>query len=175
MDEPKRLSVDLDIIISLKITRDELEKYLSKIVETSTFTRLELDEMRSYNGDIPKAHYKFIFYSVFPNRNKKGDIISNPEREILLDVLFADNHYPTVIESALETEWLLQTNKPLIVRTPDINSITGDKLTAFASNTTGVPYNMEKEKEIMKQLFDVGCLFHLLTDMGVQKIIYRIS
>jgi hypothetical protein len=169
MEEPKRFSVDIDIIISPKISREELEKYLSKIVELSAFTRMELDEKRSYNGDIPKAHYKFIFNSNFPNRDKEGNVISNPEREILLDVLFADNHYPTVIERALETEWLLQTDKPVIVRTPDINSITGDKLTAFAPNTTGVSYYMEKEKEIMKQLFDVGCLFHLLTDIEVFK------
>lgn len=169
MKEPKRFSVDIDIIISPKIIREELEKHLSKIVETSAFIRIELDEKRSYNGDIPKAHYKFIFISNFLNRNKGGNVISNPEREILLDILFADNHYPTVIERALETEWLLQTDKPVIVKTPDINSITGDKLTAFAPNTTGVPYNMEKEKEIMKQLFDVGCLFHLLTDVEVFK------
>lgn len=130
---------------------------------------MKLDEKRSYNGDIPKAHYEFIFNSNFPNRNKEGDIISNPEREILLDVLFAENHYPALINKALETEWLLQTDKPIIVRTPDINSITGDKLSAFAPNTVGVPYNMDKEKEIMKQLFDVGCLFHLLTDMEIFK------
>ncbi|MDP2237866.1 MAG: nucleotidyl transferase AbiEii/AbiGii toxin family protein [Bacteroidales bacterium] len=104
-----------------------------------------------------------------------GNVISNPEREFLLDVLFADNHYPTVIEKALVTEWLLQTNEPVIVRTPDINSITGDKLTAFAPNTTGVPYKMDKEKEIMKQLFDVGCLFNLLTDMEVFKKSYTES
>ncbi len=169
MEEPKRFSVDIDIIISPKISREELEKYLSKIVKTSAFTRMELDEKRSYNGNIPKAHYKFIFNSNFPNRNIEGNVISNPEREILLDILFADNHYPTVIERALETEWLLQTDKPVIVKTPDINSITGDKLTAFAPNTTGVPYNMDKEKEIMKQLFDIGCLFHLLTDVEVFK------
>ena len=169
MEEPKRFSVDIDIIISPKIKREELEKYLSKIIETSAFTRMELDEKRSYNGDNPKAHYKFIFKSNFANKNTEGKVISNPEREILLDVLFADNHYPTLIDKALETEWLLQNDKPVIVRTPDINSITGDKLTAFAPNTTGVPYNMEKEKEIMKQLFDVGCLFHLLTDMEVFK------
>ena len=169
MEEPKRFSVDIDIIISPKISREELEKYLSKIVETSAFTRMKLDEKRSYQGSIPKAHYEFFFNSNFANKNKEGKVISNPEREILLDVLFADNHYPTVIERALETEWLLQNDKPVIVKTPDINSITGDKLTAFAPNTTGVPYNMEKEKEIMKQLFDVGCLFHLLTDMEVFK------
>lgn len=169
MEEPKRFSVDLDIIISPKIKRKELEKYLSKIIDNSAFTTMELDEKRSYNGDIPKAHYKFIFNSNFPNRNKEGNVISNPEREILLDVLFADNHYPTVIERELKTEWLLQTDKPVIVRIPDINSITGDKLTAFAPNTTGVLYNMGKEKEIMKQLFDVGCLFLLLNDMTVFK------
>lgn len=169
MEEPKRFSVDIDIVISPKIKKEELEEYLSKIIETSAFTRIELDEKRSYNGNIPKAHYKFIFDSNFTNRNREGNVVSNPEREILLDVLFADNPYPVVIERAIETEWLLQTDKPVFVRTPDINSITGDKLTAFAPNTTGVPYNMDKEKEIMKQLFDVGCLFHLLTDVEVFK------
>ena len=104
MEEPKRFSVDIDIIISPKISREELEKYLSKIVETSAFTRMKLDEKRSYQGSIPKAHYEFFFNSNFANKNKEGKVISNPEREILLDVLFADNHYPTVIERALETE-----------------------------------------------------------------------
>ena len=169
LDEPKRFSVDIDIVISPKIQKEDLEKHLSKIIEAGVFTKIQLDEKRSYNGNIPKAHYKFIFDSNFPNRNKEGNVISNPEREILLDVLFADNPYPTIIERTVETEWVLQKDKPVIVRTPDINSITGDKLTAFAPNTTGVPYNMDKEKEIMKQLFDVGCLFHLLTDVEVFK------
>lgn len=169
MEEPRRFSVDIDIIISPKISREELEKCLSEVANSSAFVRVELDEKRSYLGDIPKAHYKFIYNSNFANRNKDGNVISNPDREILLDILFSDNHYPTVIEIALDTEWLLKTGKPVIVRTPDINSITGDKLTAFAPNTTGVPYNMEKEKEIIKQLFDVGCLFPLLTDIEVFK------
>ncbi len=172
MDEPRRFSVDNDIIVNPKIGRGVLEKFLSKIVETSAFTRMKLDEKRSYNGDIPKAHYGFFFNSNFANKNKEGKVISNPEREILLDILFAENHYPTVIKKTLETEWLLQTGKPVIVSIPDINSITGDKLTAFAPNTTGVPYNLGKEKEILKQLFDVGCLFHLLTDIEVFKKSY---
>ena len=169
MDEPKRFSVDIDIIVSPKISRKELEIFLTKIVESSTFVRMKLNEKRSYKGSIPKAHYEFFFTSNFANKNTKGIVISNPEREILLDVLFADNHYPTLVAKALDTEWLSQTDKPVIVKMPDINSITGDKLTAFAPNTTGVPYKMDKEKEIMKQLFDVGCLFHLLTDMEVFK------
>jgi len=52
---------------------------------------------------------------------------------------------------------------------PNVNSVTGDKLTAFAPNTTGVPYGIDKEKEIMKQLFDVGCLFDEISDIEVVK------
>jgi hypothetical protein len=130
---------------------------------------MELDEKRSYKKGIPKAHYKFIFNSNFPNRNKEGNVDSNPEREILLDILFAENHYPTIVNRPIETEWLIQKEEPLNVSTPDVNSITGDKLTAFAPNTTGVPYGVEKEKETMKQLFDVGCLFDLITDIEIFK------
>ncbi len=169
MKEPKRFSVDIDIIVSPKIDKEELEKYLSKIAQTSAFARMELDERRSYQGDIPKAHYKFIYKSNFANKNQEGQVISNPEREILLDIIFAENHYPKLVEILLETEWLIQNDKPVTVTTPDINSILGDKLTAFAPNTTGVPYNAEKEKEILKQLFDIGSLFALLTDIAVFK------
>lgn len=169
MKEPKRFSVDIDIIISPKISKEELERHLSEIIATSAFERLELDERRSYQGDIPKAHYKFIYNSNFANKNQNGLVISNPEREILLDILFAESHYPTLIEIPLETEWILQKDKYISVTTPDINSILGDKLTAFAPNTTGVPYNAEKEKEILKQLFDIGHLFDLLTDIKIFK------
>jgi hypothetical protein len=80
-----------------------------------------------------------------------------------------ENHYPKLVETSLGTEWILQTDKSVLVITPDINSILGDKLTAFAPNTTGIPYNAEKEKEILKQLFDIGNLFDLLTDITVFK------
>src|SRR5690554_1107780 len=177
MKEPKRFSVDIDIIVSPKTGKEELEKHLSEIEKTSVFTRVELDERRSYQGDpsamlrtsIPKAHYKCIYNSNFANKNQQGQVISNPEREILLDILFAENHYPTLINIPLETEWILQTDKSVLVTTPDINSILGDKLTAFAPNTTGILYNVEKEKEILKQLFDIVNLFDLLTDITVFK------
>lgn len=169
MEEPKRFSVDIDIIVHPKINQKELEAFLTKIEASSEFIRMELDERRSYKSGIPKAHYKFIYSSNFANKNKEGQVISNPEREILLDVLFAENHYPLIVERVLETEWITQTGNSVIIKTPDINSITGDKLTAFAPNTTGIPYNEEKEKEILKQLFDVGSLFPLLTDMEIFK------
>ena len=42
LNQPKRFSVDIDIIISPEITRDILEKYLSKIVQTGAFKRHEI-------------------------------------------------------------------------------------------------------------------------------------
>jgi hypothetical protein len=169
LDEPKRFSVDIDIILHPRITRPELEGILSKIVEVSVFQKVELDSRRSYIGEIPKAHYKFIFLSNFSNRGSDGSVVSIPEREILLDIVFEDTHYPRVVHRLIETEWLLQVGRPVQVKTPDVNSITGDKLTAYAPNTTGVPYKVGKEKEIIKQLFDIGCLFHMITDIEVVK------
>ncbi len=169
MQEPKRFSVDIDIIISPKMGKEELERFLLKIEEKSAFNRMELDERRSYKGAIPKAHYKFIYNSNFATRTVAEEVVFKPEREILLDILFAENHYPQLVEIPLETDWLLQDDKRIVVRTPDINSILGDKLTAFAPNTTGIPYKAQKEKEILKQLFDIGNLFDLITDVDIFK------
>jgi hypothetical protein len=175
LEQPKRFSVDIDIIVNPAITKEVLEGYLFKITESGAFKRIVLDERRSYKDGIPKAHYKFIFVSNFAAKNKEGKVISNPEREILLDIIFADNHYPKLVSRPIQTEWLIQKDEPLVVKTPDINSIAGDKLTAFAPNTTGIPYNVEKEKEILKQLYDIGCLFDLLTDLEVFKASYTES
>jgi len=167
--QPKRFSVDVDIVVSPSVSRNKLEEYLSKVTESGVFLRVTLDEKRSYKSGVPKAHYKFDFNSVFPSRNKEGDVVSNPEREILLDVQFSENHYPTLVHLPIRTDWVTQKDEPVLVTMPDINSIAGDKLTAFAPNTVGVSYGVGKEKEIIKQLFDVGCLFDLLSDLEVFK------
>jgi hypothetical protein len=175
MEQPKRFSVDIDIIVSPLIEKEKLEGFLSEIVGSSAFIRMDLDEKRSYKSGIPKAHYKFIYNSSFTSKNKVGDVVSKPEREILLDIVFADNHYPVLVDRQIRTEWLIQEGESLVVKIPDINSIAGDKLTAFAPNTTGVPYGVEKGKEIIKQLFDVGCLFDLLTDLEIFKKSFKES
>lgn len=175
MEKPLRFSVDIDIIINPAITKEVLESHLSKITKSSEFVRMELDERRSYKEGIPKAHYKFIYLSNVSTRTKEGTIISNPEREILLDVLFSENPYPVLIESEIKTDWVSMTGNPLKVKMPDVNSIAGDKLVAFAPCTTGVPYGLEKEKEIVKQLFDVGNLFHLIEDMEIFRTSYFTS
>ena len=55
---------------------------------------------------------------------------------------------------------------------PSIESITGDKLTAFAPKTIGIRYSfltekgIDKSTEIIKQLFDIGQLFDKIQDFG---------
>jgi hypothetical protein len=166
LERPARFSVDIDIIVNPRIEREELESHLSKIVG-DVFARVELDDRRSYKGKIPKAHYKFIYKSNLISKNQDGLIVQNPDREILLDVLFAENPYPVLKEKPINTEWLKQNGAPLTVFVPCENSIAGDKLTAYAPNTIGVPYKAAKEKEIIKQLFDVGTLIDVLSDIEV--------
>lgn len=159
MDEPARFSVDIDIIVPKNTTREIIEELLSGVIGNSIFKRIELDERRSYNGEIPKAHYKFIYDSHAINK----------EQEILLDILFEENSYPQLIQRPITCEWTNHEGDPILVTTPDINAITGDKLTAFAPQTIGVPYGKEKEKEIIKQLFDVGTLFDLVDNIETLK------
>ena len=169
LDQPKRFSVDIDIILDPSIKKADLESYLGKIVNSSSFIRMELDERRSYQPGIPKAHYKFFYLSNFSSRDRDGQPISNPERETLLDIVFTENPYPVLVERSLQTEWLDTDGEIAKVNMPDADSITGDKMTPFAPNTTGVPYGIEKEKEIMKQLFDIGCLFDHIVDIEIVK------
>jgi hypothetical protein len=128
---------------------------------------MSLDERRSFKGKIPKAHYKFIYKSNQVGKNQVGQVVQNPDREILLDVLFAENPYPVLKEKPINTEWLKQIGEPLSVNIPCENSIAGDKLTAYAPTTIGVPYKVDKEKEIIKQLFDISTLFDVLSNVDI--------
>ena len=58
------------------------------------------------------------------------------------------------------------------VRIPKIDAPLGDKLTAFAPNTTGVPFASPRRMEdsahqVFKQLFDVARLFDDFSDLSV--------
>jgi hypothetical protein len=87
--------------------------------------------------------------------------LDNQESHILLDILKEDIHYQDIIEFPIDSTFVSQENDPVMVRLPDFNNILGDKLTAFAPNTTGIPYrkgNKEMGMEIIKQMYDIGCL-----------------
>jgi len=152
LKEPKRFSIDIDIIT--ESTKEELEKILDKVIESNTFIKYEPDKRKSGVG-IPKAHYKFYFESDF----LKG------QAYVLLDVLFDENKYPSVSEISIASSWIKNEGDPEKVFIPTVESIIGDKMTAFAPNTTGIPYNKGKNLEIIKQLYDIGNLFDLVEDI----------
>lgn len=156
LQEGNRFSIDIDIISNTK--REDLENILNKVIETSHFTEWKLDEHRSYQKGVPKAHYKFSFKT---NQGGSGTI--------LLDVLIEDSIYPEQIETDIITKWI-ETDNLTKVTVPSIDAITGDKLTAFAPNTIGIPYFKGKDNqpfsmEICKQLFDLGKLFEQIENL----------
>ena len=161
LNEGNRFSIDIDIISSIE--RKELEAILDTVIANSHFTKHVLNERRSYKEGVPKAHYTFEFQSVY-NPNVPGTI--------LLDILFDSPHYPELIESPIETPWLSVNGTVTTVMTPSVNAICGDKLTAFAPETIGIPYYKQDQlfaMEICKQLFDLSKLFESITDMATVK------
>jgi predicted nucleotidyltransferase component of viral defense system len=156
LEEGNRFSIDTDIIS--KTDKEDLETILNKVIETSQFTEWKLDEHRSYQPGVPKAHYKFSFET-----NLQGS------GTILLDVLVEDSIYPELIERPVATKWI-ETDGETLVTLPSIDSIAGDKLTAFAPNTVGIPYFKGKDNqpfsmEICKQFFDLSKLFERIENM----------
>ena len=165
LDEGNRFSIDIDIISNTK--RDKLEAVLSKVIESSRFTGFELDEHRSYKQGVPKAHYTLSYESSL-NGAYAGTV--------LLDVLIEDSPYPEIIEKEIKAKWI-ETEDKTFVQVPTVDAITGDKLTAFAPNTIGIPYKKSGQSatmEICKQLYDLSKLFEQITSVEVVAESFRI-
>ena len=159
LEPANRFSIDVDITTPL--TKEELEKGLGKIIETSHFTSWTPDKRENPLG-IPKAHYLFEFDSVF-NKNANN---------ILLDVVFDEISHTEIMKVPIENNWL-STEDPIVEATvPSIDSILGDKLTAFAPSTIGVPYNKDKNVEIIKQLYDVNFVLDHAENLQIVKTTY---
>lgn len=58
------------------------------------------------------------------------------------------------------------------VTIPDLNCILGDKLTAFAPHTTGIPLGVGKDVEVLKQMYDVASLIQEMDDFDLVKKTY---
>lgn len=151
LDEPKRLSIDVDIITSEK--EDKISKALDGLIKAGIFNKWE-EDTREEKG-IPKKHFKVYYDSVI---DKKYPAY------VLLDVLFADNPYPKTLEKII-TSSLFEVDEDVSITIPTINGILGDKLTAFAPKTTGIPFGEGKDMQINKQLFDIGVLFEKADDL----------
>ncbi|NQE05624.1 hypothetical protein C5S32_07125 [ANME-1 cluster archaeon GoMg1] len=149
--ELKRLSIDLDII-----TEDEdiaLFDTFDKIIQEGLFKKWEEDK-RPTEHKIPKSHFKFYYISSMENR----------EAYVLLDIVKMPPPFSETIEKPIILP-LFEVEKEVKVPIPSVNSFVGDKLSAFAPTTIGIPYGKGKSMEILKQLFDLGILFEYITDL----------
>lgn len=164
LKEPKRFSIDIDIIITKKT--DDLQSIFDKIIEDSVFTKVEKDERKS-KSTIDKEHYKFFY------KTKTKSL--GFEQYILLDILYEDSHYgENMIELEITSPFTSSEKENHKVTVPKPESILGDKMTAFAPKTTGIKYKIEKEVEIIKQLFDVGKLFDIVEDIEIVSSVFNL-
>lgn len=155
----KRLSIDIDIIIPNSI--NNLETILDEIVKSQGFIRWELQE-RNASSKIKKEHYK-LYYSPLHKTIKD-------EEYVLLDILYEQVTYQNLISLPIQSDFVPQSGTPLTVEVPSLEDILGDKMTAFAPNTTGIPYyknGNSMSMEIIKQLYDIGNLFDVASNAKV--------
>ncbi len=156
----KRLSIDIDIIIQ---RNTELNNILSNIVSQKYFTGFKIQN-RKISSNIQKSHFKLYYKPVF--RTNKT------EEFILLDVLFEKSQYLNTTTIPVHSLFVKQLDEPVYAKVPDFNNILGDKLTAFAPETTGIPYEKNGKvmgKEIIKQLYDIGTIFKLIDNLSAVK------
>lgn len=158
----KRLSIDIDIMS--ESDNESLNNAFNRIVKEGIFNRWEEDK-RSLNYKITKRHFKFYYISTVEKR----------ESYILLDIVQSNYSFLNTIKRSIVLP-LFEIEKEIKVMVPTINTYFGDKLTAFAPNTIGIPYGKNKSMEIIKQLFDLGILFEHITDIKeIGQIYKRIS
>jgi predicted nucleotidyltransferase component of viral defense system len=164
LDSAKRLSIDIDIICP---PETDIEQYLSKNAKKYGFNDIKLIERKTV-GSIPKSHAKF-FYQVTYNTRSDTEYI-------LLDVLFEESYYSNVIQLPIESRFLKTDGEKVFVNVPSVSDLLGDKLTAFAPNTTGIPYyksNKMCSMEIIKQLYDIASLFDITNDLTITSSTFR--
>jgi hypothetical protein len=150
----ERLSIDIDIIGQFMLSEFE------SMFKGSVFTRVE--EYIGIHENIPIRHFAFYYSSKFPQRNQY----------VLLDVLEVENPYTTLVEKPIQIE-LFRLGDRFTVNTPMLDGLLGDKLTAFAPDTIGIPYSADRSMEIIKQLYDVGKLFDHATDFNELQSNYK--
>lgn len=159
LDSSKRLSIDIDIILFME--PENLESLFKEIISDQYFIRFELQN-RNIETKIKKEHYKFYYKPVHKTHSE--------EEYILLDILFEKPNYQNIIELPIKSKFLQTSVDEITVRVPSHEDILGDKLTAFAPNTTGVPYFKNENSmsmEIMKQLYDVSGLADYVRNVEV--------
>ena len=161
LNSNKRLSIDIDIM--LPEAPDNLNEILDNVVKEQGFLWKELQH-RDAQSKIKKKHYKF-FYTPIHKSNKE-------EEYVLLDILFEEMNYSKLVKIPVQSSFVPIDDEPVLVDVPCLEDLLADKLTAFAPNTTGIPYFKKDDSmsmEIIKQLYDIGNLLNVVNDVDIIK------
>ena len=164
-DTVHRLSIDIDIMCP---PGTDIENYLKDYAKNG-FIDYRLIERKQAGKDVPKSHSKFYYQVAFKAEADKTSFI-------LLDVLYEDCHYLNTQTVAIESPFLETIGDKVYVQVPSISDILGDKLTAFAPETTGIPYYKKGKLatlEIIKQLYDIGRLFDKVDNLTITAEAFR--
>lgn len=89
-----------------------------------------------------------------------------------MDILFERTPYARISELPIDSKFVPFDGTPVKVNVPSIEDLLGDKLTAFAPKTTGIPFFRGKDSmsmEIIKQLYDIGNLIDSTKDVRTVK------
>lgn len=163
LNTSRRLSIDVDIVCP---PGTDIKEYLGKHGEEYGFTGAEEIERVSRTG-VPKSHAEYHYAVTYPS--------GHPKDKILLDVLYEDIHYNQVANLPINSPLLIQSGEPLTVQSPSLADMLGDKLTAFAPHTTGIPFFKQEDScfmEIMKQLYDISSIFDSIDDLSFVRKTY---
>jgi len=158
----RRLSIDIDIMCSA--TDGELDSVVDSISSLSPFVWAEEND-RGERGLPARRHFKFFYPSA----------VTGSEEYVLLDVVQEDECGLECVEKPINTGFIL-VERDVLVRVPTVEALLGDKLTAFAPHTLGVPFQTKKgdsmTMQVAKQLFDVGELFSEVKNLEAVKRAY---
>lgn len=163
-DVPKRLSTDVDILVPLGY---DIEHYLNEASKIFPFKSIE-ESKRKTNKKIEKRHFRITYQSTNSNR----------DLSVLVDILFAENHYKSLLKLPLNNDLLITDGDDYFVDVPSSESLLADKLTAFAPHTIGInffneDFSNDKCLEVIKQFYDVACLFNIAKDFNALKETYK--
>lgn len=156
-DSSKRLSIDIDIVCP---PGTDIQPYLERAKEYEFYDYELVERITPHN--VPKLHSKFFYNVTYKTNADVG--------HILLDVLYEDNHYHKIESKNIDSPFVQHDGKILSVALPSTEDLLGDKLTAFAPNTTGIPYfkgDKDCSMEIIKQLYDIASLFDKVEDLAI--------
>ncbi len=153
-----RLSIDIDIVCGER--PEVVDEIVARVAKLPPFTRSE-EDVRRHHQPPQRRHFKFFYRSAIGRQ---------PEVPILLDVVEESRIHHHIVEPPIQTSFL-KPEREIKVKLPTVESLLGDKLTAFAPTTVGVQLRTPEGQpgelmQVAKQLFDIGTLFEAATSFS---------